>query len=409
MAFRMTTVVASKNPDFRQQVLAKLRSSSWAAEEARGGAEALAMVEEGRCEILLLDRWLPDLDAAELSWMVKSRHPQVEVLVVDSAARKPVFASEADSGGSKLLHLIWDGAPQDEAPPVSAPPHPEAGAPDVYTAPAAPPAEPPAPQSITSPAEPLPGMIGSSEAMRKVYQLVRLLAGRNTTVLIVGETGTGKELVARAIHQLGPRARQPLVTVNCAAIPEALLESELFGYTRGAFTGALQSRLGRIHSAHGGTLFLDEIGELPMNIQAKLLRFLQEGEVQRLGSPDLIRVDVRVIAATNADLCHLISKGLFREDLYYRLTVFPIVIEPLRARPEDIVTLGEHFLLDFCREAGTPNKRLSPPAIRLLQEHTWPGNIRELRHAMERAFILSGNRREILPADISLQVPPRRP
>jgi transcriptional regulator with GAF, ATPase, and Fis domain len=247
-------------------------------------------------------------------------------------------------------------------------------------------------------------MIGASVAMRQVYTLSRLVTTRNTTVLIIGETGTGKELVARAIHQLSPRAKQPLVTVNCAAIPEALLESELFGYARGAFTGASQSRLGRIHSAHGGTLFLDEIGELPLSIQAKLLRFLQEGEVQRLGSPDIVRVDVRVIAATNADLTHLISENRFREDLYYRLTVFPIVVSPLRERPEDIPALSQHFLQLFCQESGVPLKRLTPAALRMLEKHAWPGNIRELRHTIERAFILSADQAEILPEHISLQV-----
>ncbi|HLI34717.1 MAG TPA: sigma-54 dependent transcriptional regulator [Terriglobia bacterium] len=384
----MTTVVASDNPQFRHQVVTRLRSSSWTAEEVRGGAEALAMVEEGRCEILVLDRRLPDLDATELSWMVKARHPQVEVLVVDSEARKPLLVHEPprNAKSGELLNLLWEVPEQTLAELESQP----------LIEPAA--ALPSCPRI-----EPLPGMIGGSAAMRQVYSLSRLVTTRNTTVLIIGETGTGKELVARAIHQLSPRAKQPLVTVNCAAIPESLLESELFGYARGAFTGASQSRLGRIHSAHGGTLFLDEIGELPLSIQAKLLRFLQEGEVQRLGSPDIVRVDVRVIAATNADLIHLIAENRFREDLYYRLTVFPIVVSPLRERPEDIPALSQHFLQLFCQESGVPPKRLTPAALRMLEKHGWPGNIRELRHTIERAFILSGDQAEILPEHISLQ------
>jgi DNA-binding NtrC family response regulator len=384
----MTTVVASDNPQFRHQVVTRLRSSSWAAEEVRGGAEALAMVEEGRCEILVLDRRLPDLDATELSWMVKARHPQVEVLVVDSEARKPLLVHESprNAKSGELLNLLWEVPEQTLARLESQP----------LIEPAA--ALPSCPRI-----EPLPGMIGGSAAMRQVYSLSRLVTTRNTTVLIIGETGTGKELVARAIHQLSPRAKQPLVTVNCAAIPESLLESELFGYARGAFTGASQSRLGRIHSAHGGTLFLDEIGELPLSIQAKLLRFLQEGEVQRLGSPDIVRVDVRVIAATNADLIHLIAENRFREDLYYRLTVFPIVVSPLRERPEDIPALSQHFLQLFCQESGVLPKRLTPAALRMLEKHAWPGNIRELRHTIERAFILSGDQAEILPEHISLQ------
>lgn len=243
--------------------------------------------------------------------------------------------------------------------------------------------------------------------MQEVYHLVRLVAHRSTTVLITGDTGTGKELVARAIHLVSPRMKQPFITVNCAAIPEALLESELFGYARGAFTGAFQSKVGRIHSAHGGTLFLDEVGDLPLSMQAKLLRFLQEGEVQRLGSSDVVRVDVRVIAATNADLAARVREKTFREDLYYRLSVFPVELQTLRDRAEDIILLSLHFLREFCREAGVSEKRISPRAQQLLKEHAWPGNIRELRHVMERAFILSEQSREILPEHITLRKRPR--
>jgi transcriptional regulator with GAF, ATPase, and Fis domain len=246
-------------------------------------------------------------------------------------------------------------------------------------------------------------MIGSSSPLQQVYRLVRLVAPRNTTVLITGDTGTGKELVARAIHLVGPRSQQPFVTVNCAAIPEALLESELFGYTRGAFTGAFQSRVGRIHSAHGGTLFLDEVGELPLSMQAKLLRFLQEGEVQRLGSSDVVRVDARVIAATNTDLAERVREKAFREDLYYRLSVFPIDIQPLRARVEDILPLSLHFLSGFCRESGVVEKDISAAARRVLEQHSWPGNVRELRHVIERAFILSENNPELLPEHIRIR------
>src|ERR1700743_2595794 len=173
-------------------------------------------------------------------------------------------------------------------------------------------------------------MIGSSRAMEQVYRLVQMVAARDTTVLVTGETGTGKELVAGAVHALSKRAKHPFVVVNCAAIPESLLEAELFGHARGAFTGAVQSRLGRIHVAQGGTLFLDEVGELPLSMQAKLLRFLQSGEVQRLGSSDVFQVDVRVIAATNATLLERVAAGTFRQDLYYRLAVFPIHLPPLR-------------------------------------------------------------------------------
>jgi transcriptional regulator with PAS, ATPase and Fis domain len=255
----------------------------------------------------------------------------------------------------------------------------------------------------------LPGMVGRSPAMRRTAELVRLVASRSSTILLIGESGTGKELVAKAIHHLGSRSSRPFVVVNCAAIPEALFEAELFGYNRGAFTGAVESRLGRIHAAHGGTLFLDEISELPLSMQAKLLRFLQEGEVQRLGTHDIFRVDVRVVAATNSELVGLVSRHQFREDLFYRLTVFPIEIDPLRQRPEDIAPLCEFFLAGLAQELGEPKKALSQGALKVLEGHEWRGNVRELQHAMERAFILAHNAQVILTEHLRLLPSPGIP
>lgn len=243
---------------------------------------------------------------------------------------------------------------------------------------------------------PLPGMIGSSEAMRRIYRLAQLVAPRLTTVLIVGPTGTGKELVARALHALSPRATKPFVAVNCAAIPETLLESELFGHIRGAFTGAVQAQLGRVAAAHGGTLFLDEVGELPLGMQAKLLRFLEQKEVQRLGSSDLTRVDVRVIAASNVDVAERASRGEFREDLFYRLSAFPLELPPLSKRRADIVPLAEYFLACMATAANAPCPRLSAEAAVILESHSWKGNVRELQHVMERASILSENHDTVL-------------
>jgi transcriptional regulator with GAF, ATPase, and Fis domain len=234
--------------------------------------------------------------------------------------------------------------------------------------------------------------------MREVARLVRMMAGRTTTVLIEGETGTGKELVARAVHRLSERAAKPLAVLNCAAIPEALLEAELFGHVRGAFTGAVGSRVGRMEAADGGTLLLDEIGEMPLAMQAKMLRFLESGEVQRVGENEAMRVDVRLIAATHQQLERRAAEGTFRLDLYHRLAVFPIEVPALRERMEDIAELAEHFLERMGR--ASPRKRLSAEASAKLLEHGWPGNVRELMHVLERAAILSGNSAVIAAADI---------
>ncbi|HUA00379.1 MAG TPA: sigma-54 dependent transcriptional regulator [Candidatus Aquilonibacter sp.] len=254
--------------------------------------------------------------------------------------------------------------------------------------------------SLTSQASPaasrqLPGMVGRTRTMQHVYRLAHLVARRDTNVLITGETGTGKEVLARAIHQISQRAQRPFVVVNSAAIPESLLEAELFGHTRGAFTGAVQTRVGRIHMAHEGTLFLDEIGDLPLSMQAKLLRFLQDGEVQRLGSPEVFRVDVRVICATNVDLLDYVKRRLFRADLYYRIAVFPIQLPPLRDRVDDVGLLAERFLTDLCEKAEMPVKKLSASSLAFLRQAQWAGNVRELQHAVERAFIMSGEETQL--------------
>jgi transcriptional regulator with GAF, ATPase, and Fis domain len=235
--------------------------------------------------------------------------------------------------------------------------------------------------------------VGESEPMRELARLIRLVAPRSTTVLIEGETGTGKEVVAKAIHRLSDRANKPFVVLNCAAIPETLLEAELFGHTRGAFTGAVQSRTGRIEAAHGGTLFLDEIGEMPLALQAKMLRFLECGELQRVGDNEMMRVDVRVIAATHQPLEQRAEEGTFRLDLYHRLAVFPMEVPALRARMEDLAQLAEYILVQLGKRM--PRKNLSSRALARLREHHWPGNVRELMHVLERATILAGESMEI--------------
>jgi Nif-specific regulatory protein len=232
-------------------------------------------------------------------------------------------------------------------------------------------------------------LVGASGPMRQLYESVARVAGSNTTVLIRGESGTGKELVAQAIHLHSPRAKKPFIKVNCAALPETLVESELFGYERGAFTGAVQRKKGRFELANGGTLFLDEIGELSPATQVKLLRVLQEREFERVGGTEPVPVDVRVIAATNRDLEKALADASFREDLYYRLNVFPIFIPPLRSRKADVLPLADHFVEKYAREQGKNIRRISTPAIDLLSSYHWPGNVRELENTIERAVLLA--------------------
>ncbi|MGE0706798.1 MAG: sigma 54-interacting transcriptional regulator [Planctomycetota bacterium] len=236
-------------------------------------------------------------------------------------------------------------------------------------------------------------LIGESEALAAVLRQVAVVAPTEATVLVSGESGTGKELVARAIHRASGRRARPLITVNCAAIPRELYESEFFGHVKGAFTGALKDRAGRFELAHGGTLFLDEVGEIPLELQSKLLRVLQEGELERVGDERTRKVDARVIAATNRDLRAEVEAGRFRADLFYRLGVFPIEVAPLRRRPEDIPLLAEHFAALGARRLGRPRPRLTQAALQQLQRYAWPGNVRELQHVVERALITAGGRR----------------
>ncbi|MGA9987737.1 MAG: sigma-54 dependent transcriptional regulator [Terriglobales bacterium] len=387
--------MASPSTVVRQRVLESLRSPVRRFEQASGGAEALVHLESGSWH-----RRLPDLDAEELSQTVRRRYPGIEVVLLD-----PEFDSEFDSEfnpksaaepGPKEkadpLQEMWPAASHDIENDNQ---HKENDQDDAKgeVVPAA-----SAAGSILE--APLPGMIGNSRVMQPVYRLARLLAPRNTTVLVTGPTGCGKEVVARAIHQLSPRAGRAFAVVNCAAIPETMLEAELFGYARGAFTGDMQSYAGRIQTAQGGTLFLDEIGEMPLSLQPKLLRFLEQKELQRLGSAEVVRVDARVISATNAHLLSLVREGKFREDLYYRLGVFPVEIPPLRDRSEDIAPLATHFLAKYASRLPAP--QLSAPTLQLLKMQPWAGNIRELQNVIERALILSEDQAVIRPEHLLL-------
>jgi two-component system nitrogen regulation response regulator NtrX len=249
-------------------------------------------------------------------------------------------------------------------------------------------------------------MIGDSAALQNVREQIARVAPAHSRVLILGESGTGKELVARAIHEASERFRQAFIKVNCAAIPEDLIESELFGHEKGAFTGATTSRDGKFLLADGGTIFLDEIGDMSLRVQAKVLRVLQEGEFERVGGSQTLRVDVRVIAATNKNLEEEVRRGRFREDLWFRLNVVPIYAPPLRSRKEDIPALVQYFLEHYCRENGFRPKQMAPDAMTRLQSHDWPGNIRELRNTIERLVIMTpGDLITAADLPLSLQTP----
>ena len=263
------------------------------------------------------------------------------------------------------------------------------------------------PWGLEETSETAPELVGRSEAIRGVNRLIKLIAPRQSTVLITGRTGTGKELVARAIHAASPRAARPLVVVNCGAIPEHLIEAELFGHVKGAFTGAIGHRVGRFEQAHGGVIFLDEIGEMPLEMQSKQLRVLQEREFQRVGSSETIKVDVRVVAATNCDLKELVQRGKFREDLYYRLNVVPLALPSLAERIDDLPALVQHLLAKICRQEGLPLMRVTPETVIRLMEYSWPGNVRQLENAIEKAVALSADREILYPSDFPL--PPLTP
>jgi transcriptional regulator with GAF, ATPase, and Fis domain len=460
MAVR-SVVVASADAGLRHRLNDCLTGLRWTVREASGGAEAMALVELERPEALLVDSWLPDLEAGELTGQLGQMYPGMDLLRMDGGMGRSGIGTRSPRR-HELLHAMREA--QEPGVASSLGPAKEA-APGAGSASAAAPAEAAAlaeaavlaraiaqveaseaeareakavakeaakralaeaaqlaelPAAVI-PEEPvaaaakvgvkkalsgsLPEMVGESAVMRELARMIRLVAPRSATVLLEGETGTGKEVAAKAVHRLSARAGKPFVVLNCAAIPESLLEAELFGHTRGAFTGAVQSRTGRIEAAHGGTLFLDEIGEMPMALQAKMLRFLENGELQRVGDNETMRVDVRVIAATHQPLELRAEERRFRLDLYHRLAVFPLEIPPLRERMEDLPLLVECFLEQMGREL--PRKSISKAAMEKLRGYAWPGNVRELMHVLERGSILAEDQPEIGVEHVRVRKPRR--
>ncbi|MED4583323.1 sigma-54 dependent transcriptional regulator [Brevibacillus choshinensis] len=362
----------------RKALSTSLRKAGYDTKEAASGVEALEQLEAYQPEVMLLDLRMPELDGMETLRRLKQRKgpsPSVVMMTAYGSAndvmeamrlgaydyvQKPFDLTQVKQVVAKAMHQ-----PETSEEDGSMRPSPE--------------------ERADSPGF----LVGLSPAMQEVYKLVGKVSMSKATVLIQGESGTGKELIARAIHTNSPRADQPLIPVNCGAIPEKLLESELFGYEKGAFTGAVVRKQGLFEAANGGTLFLDEVGELTPSLQVKLLRVLQERTLVRLGGVEPIPVDVRIIAATNRDLRERIRQELFREDLYYRLNVVPILMPPLRDRKEDIPLLIRHFLTKYGRETGKEDCYLSPAAVEVLNAYPWPGNVRQLENTIERAVVLA--------------------
>ncbi len=395
-----TAVLASADLAFRTQVREALRGLRWDVMEAEGGAAALAHLEVRPAEVMILDTWLPDLEIQDFVAEFEASYPGTDLIAVDdpglggARARSPrrnevllALRRGQDADGA-----AWNSA--EEFSPREPDARPAVVREEVFPSATGNRAGRDLAQSTGdgpgSGSVRLPELIGETPEMLEVSRRVRLVAPRAATVLVQGPTGSGKEVVARAIHRLSPRSARRLVALNCAAIPEALLEAELFGHTRGAFTGAVQGRVGRIEAADGGTLFLDEIGEMPLALQAKLLRFLETGELQRIGDNEPIRVDVRIVAATHRSLGQMVREGSFRADLYYRLAVFLIRTPSLAERPADLPLLTAMLMERMAEQE--PARRLAPEAMEKLQGHMWPGNVRELQHVLERAAILAEDR-----------------
>ena len=353
------------------------------------GEEGLKQLRQQPADLVLLDVRIGEENGLEILRQIRKEHPR-QLVIVMTAHGTAQTAIEAMKHGAfdyvlkpfdvpELLALLRRALQT------------AASMQELAAAPAGKKAE--------SDSGPVPGLIGTSASMQKTYKLVGQVARSDATVLLMGESGTGKELIARAIYANSPRAARPYVAINCAAIPDALLESELFGHERGAFTGALTQRIGKFERADGGTIFLDEIGDMPLALQAKLLRILQNGEFQRLGGDQTLRTRVRVIAATNKDLSVMVREKTFREDLFYRLNVVMIHLPPLRERTEDILPLADYFLQ---RDGKERRLKFSADARRALESHRWPGNVRELENAVQRAVVCATSD-TIEPEDLSTE------
>jgi DNA-binding NtrC family response regulator len=354
-----------------------LSGPGFSVSSAEDGEEGLGLILTTLPDVALVDIQMPKLDGLELLRRVKEKGAPTEVIMMTGHGSVEQAVSAVRLGAYHFLKKPFEGHAAVAITVAQAAEHKRLSLRTRRL------------EQTLEARERFGELLGTSPEMIDVYRLIENVATTTSTVLITGESGTGKELVARAIHQTSPRAGKPFVPVNCAAIPKELVESELFGHVRGAFTGAQAARAGLFESAHGGTIFLDEVGDLPLAAQVKLLRTLQEGEVKRVGSDETRIVDVRVLAATNVELKACIEAGTFRTDLFYRLNVIGVRLPPLRERHDDVALLAYHFLEKYARRLGRDPKPLGKDALAALREYSWPGNVRELEHAMERAVVLA--------------------
>ena len=386
----------------RQAVAEQLTDRGYLVRQADSGEAAVAQLAEFAFDVIITDLRLPGMDGTTLIQSAVARYPEIVAIVVTGYGTTKHAVDAIKSGASdfvskpfqidELMHALESAHEQRRLKSENA--YLRAQLEQRYR---------------------FEGLIGKSRPMQQLFQMLETVAGTSSTILITGETGPGKEVVARAMHQSSPRKQQRFVALNCSAIPETLLEAELFGHVRGAFTGAVGNLQGRLEQAHKGTLFLDEVGTMSTALQMKLLRVLQEREFERVGDSHSTKVDVRVIAATNSDLARMVAEGEFREDLFYRLNVIPVQLPPLRDRKEDIPLLVKHFLDRFSAQAATPagpagavaaaaSKTLSQDAMRRLMAYAWPGNVRQLENAIERAVAISAGRAQIDVTDLPTEI-----
>jgi len=373
----LRVLVVDDEAPIRRAIARILTQKGFEVSTAENGRLGLEQLLSAPFDAALVDLMMPEMGGLELLASAKEQRVATEIIMMTAFADVEAAVNAVKNGA---FHFLTKPFPSNDAVALIVEKAAEHGRLITRTK---------SLESELEAREPFGEIIGSSKPMQDVYRLIEGMRTATSTVLITGESGTGKEMVARAIHEKSQRKGKPFVPVNCAAIPKDLVESELFGHTKGAFTGAVSARAGLFETADGGTLLLDEVGDLPLAAQVKLLRVLQDGEIKRVGSDETKRVDVRVLAATNVDLATKIADGAFRSDLFYRLNVIGISLPPLRERDEDIPLLAHHFLQKYSRKMGKAILRISPEAMVAVEKYAWPGNVRELEHAIERAVVLA--------------------